>query len=44
MPNVNGPRSSKRELPMAAAMSMALYAAPIWRTVIDKAKYRKMIG
>lgn len=43
LPNVNGPRSSKREVLCSVMHSILLYGAPIWENVIRFKKYRAML-
>lgn len=41
MPNVKGPRASKRKLLMSVAHSILLYGAEIWADALEIEKYRK---
>ena len=43
MPNIGGPRSTKRRVLCGAIGSITLYAAPIWGGVMGKEKYRQML-
>lgn len=43
MPNVGGPRASKRRLLASVIHSQLLYGAPVWRTAIDTIKVRKAL-
>lgn len=43
MPNVGGPGSKKRIALYGVVQSVLLYAAPVWKDVIEKAKYRNML-
>lgn len=38
MPNIGGPRSSKRKILSSVAHSQILYGAPVWHSVIDNRK------
>lgn len=42
LPNVGGPRQSKRRVMSSVVYSILLYAAPVWRKAINIAKYRKL--
>ena len=44
MPNIGGPRASKRRVISGAASSVLLYGAPIWGGVMRHGKYRNMVG
>ena len=44
MPNIGGPRASKRRVISSAATSVILYGTPIWGRVLKHEKYRKMLG
>ena len=43
MPNIGGPRASKRRIIAGAVMSIVLYGAPVWGGVLRHGKYRKML-
>lgn len=43
MPNVGGPMASKRKVIASAAVSVILYAAPIWKKAILYKKYAGML-
>ena len=43
MPNVGGPRASKRRVINSILNSVILYAAPIWSDTLRFAKYRNML-
>ena len=43
MPNVGGPRASKRRVICGAVTSILLYGAPIWGAVIGMERYRGML-
>lgn len=43
MPNIDGPKSSKRRLLNSVVNSMILYAAPVWAKEIQKKKYRDIL-
>nr|CAI5827321.1 unnamed protein product [Callosobruchus analis] len=44
MPNVRGPKASKRSVLSSVASSIALYGAPIWGSALDKASNKKHLG
>lgn len=44
MPNVGGPRQSRRKLLAAVVTSVLLYAAPIWAEAMQLYKYRRKLG
>lgn len=44
MPNIGGPRSSKRRVLSSVVHSIMLYAAPAWEVIMDVAKYKKMFS
>ena len=43
MPNVGGPRSSKRKIIAGVVNSIVLYGAPIWEGALRHRKYREML-
>ena len=43
MPNIGGPRASKRRVLSGAVGSIILYAAPVWGGVLREEKYRNMV-
>ena len=43
MPNIGGPRSSKRKLLASVVQSQILYAAPIWHTAMEKPKLKQRL-
>lgn len=44
MPNIGGPRASKRRLLSCVVHSQLLYAAPVWHTVTENQKLQKKIS
>lgn len=44
MPNLSGPKASKRRILGAVVHSIMLYAAPIWGEIMDKKKYRNILS
>ena len=44
MPNVAGPRASKRRLLMEVAHSIMLYGAEVWAKALEMNKYRRRLG
>lgn len=44
MPNISGPRSSKRRLLCSVAHSAMLYAAPLWGRAIQTVRYRDKLA
>ena len=44
MPNVGGPRSTKRRVICSAVTSILMYGAPIWRRVLRHKKYVDMVA
>ena len=43
MPNIRGPRASKRRTLASVVTSTILYAAPVWESVLQVGKYRKIL-
>ena len=43
MPNIGGPRSSKRRVLSGAINSVILYGAPVWSETMKKEKYKNML-
>ena len=43
MPNIGGPRASKRRVMAGAVMSVVLYGAPVWAEALRHARYRLML-
>ena len=44
MPNISGPKSSKRRILMSVTHSILLYGAEIWADALNVAKYRRRIA
>ena len=44
MPNINGPKSSKRRVLMSVAHSILLYGAEVWADAMNVWKYRRRIA
>ena len=41
MPNINGPKASRRKLLYSTMKSVLIYGAPVWRTIMSKAVHRE---